>query len=212
MHTYYYSRLKECLINPPILAFANPHTPYILDTDCSGVGLGAVLSQTDSEGNEKVVAYYSRTLNTAERKYSVTKQELCALVSAVKHFKPYLYGANFTVRTDHHSLIWLTMMKSPTGMLARWLEILSEYRFDIKHRPGKSHGNCDGLSCRFELGEITHCPAPDQSSLNVEIDKPRSESHEKGSCARGRLLLKHGPANLAHLKPGPAKMTWPKTV
>jgi hypothetical protein len=137
-----------------VLGYPDPHKPFVLDTDASGVGLGAVLSQLDADGNERVIAYYSRSLNSAERKYSVTKLELLSLVSAVKHFRPYLYGTPFTVRTDHHSLIWLTRLKAPSGILARWFETLSEYHYDIKHRPGKYHSNADGLSRRFEQGEV----------------------------------------------------------
>ena len=77
-----------------------------------------------------------------------------ALVSAIRHFKSYLYGAKFRCRTDHHSLLWLQNMKPPQGILARWLETLSNYSFTVEHRPGRLHQNADGLS-RLPIPEDT---------------------------------------------------------
>ena len=61
----------------------------------------------------------------------------------VQHFKPYLWGRQFVVRTDHSALQWLRNFKDPQGQVARWLEILSEYDFKVQHRPGVKHGNAD---------------------------------------------------------------------
>ena len=71
---------------------------------------------------------------------------MLALVWAIQHFRPYLYGKRFTVRTDHSSLQWLQSFHEPEGQVARWLETLSEYDFDVVHRPGKKHTNADSLS------------------------------------------------------------------
>ena len=68
------------------------------------------------------------------------------MVKAVEHFKPYLYGRPFTLRTDHASLMWLCRRKEPSHQVARWLEILSEFRYRVEHRPGVKHGNADALS------------------------------------------------------------------
>ncbi|KAL7865828.1 hypothetical protein SRHO_G00110750 [Serrasalmus rhombeus] len=83
--------------------------------------MGAVLSQVGQEG-EKVVAYFSRTFNKAEQHYCVTRRELLAVVRAISHFKYYLCGLPFTVRTDHAALQWLMSFKEPEGQIARWLE------------------------------------------------------------------------------------------
>lgn len=127
------------------MAYPNYDKTFIVDSDCSGVGIGVVLSQ-DDEGKERPIAYYSRSLNSAERKYGITKQEMCAMVSSIRHFRHYLLGKEFVARVDHHSLIWLQSLKAPTGILARWLETLSEFQFTVIHRPGRLHGNTDGLS------------------------------------------------------------------
>ena len=113
--------------------------------DASDYGLGAVISQWQ-DGQEKVIAYASRVLDDRERRYSTTKKEILAMVYAIKHFRHYLYGRPFTVRTDHNALKWLQSFKKPEGQVARWLELLAQYDYKIEHRPGKKHQNADALS------------------------------------------------------------------
>ena len=123
-----------------------------MDTDASGNAIGAALNQIQN-CQERVIAYGSKSLSMAERNYSVTHRELLAVVHFVQHFKPYLFGKNFLLRMDHGSLRWLFNFKEPEGQLARWLETLSQYRFDIEHRKGTLHTNCDALS-RFPEGQL----------------------------------------------------------
>ena len=118
--------------------------PYVLDTDVSLTGIGAVLSQV-IDGEEYMLSYASRTLDKAPRN-CVTRRELLAVVHFVRLMRPYLYGRKFTVRSDHSSLQWLLNFKEPESQLIWWMETLSEYQFDIQHRPGKKHSNADGLS------------------------------------------------------------------
>ena len=89
-----------------ILGYPDPRLQYILDTDASNDGAGAVLSQMQ-DSRERVIAYFSKTFNSSERNYYVTPKELVAVILAVKHFRSYLYGQRFRLRTDHASLIWL---------------------------------------------------------------------------------------------------------
>ena len=93
-----------------------------------------------------MIAYASRTLSKAERQYCATRRELLALIWGAQHFRPYLYGQRFVVRTDHNALKWLRNFKQPEGQVARWLEILSEYNMEIEHRPGRQHTNADAPS------------------------------------------------------------------
>ena len=120
--------------------------PFELHTDWSGVGLGAVLVQRDDQGREYVIAYASRSNNRTERNYSSYAGECPAAVWGVSHFRVYLYGRHFVLLTDHEPLKWLMTNEKLTGMHARWAHILSEYDFEIKHRPGKRSGDADGLS------------------------------------------------------------------
>ena len=139
--------LKHKLVTAPILAYPQISEPFILDTDASNYAIGAVLSQ-NQDGDERVIAYASRTLSKPEQNYCVTRRELLAIVNFLKHFRHYLYGQEVLVRTDHGALRWLLNFKNPEGQIARWLEVITQYRLTIKHRPGRVHSNADGLSRR----------------------------------------------------------------
>eukprot|EP00731_Ephydatia_muelleri_P003764 Em0001g3764a len=144
--THAFLELKKRLVSTPVLVMPQFTQEFILDTNASGEGLGAVLSQV-IEGEEKVVAYASKTLTRTERKYCATRREMLALVWATHHFRPYLYGHRFVLRTDHSALQWLHNFKEPEGQTARWLEQLAEYNYRVVHRPGRHHTNADSLSC-----------------------------------------------------------------
>lgn len=102
--------IKQCLISAPILTCPDFSRPFVIQTDASQVGLGCVLSQEFSEG-EQVIAYASRTLTAQETKYSTTELECLTVVFAVEKFRPYIEGVHFTIITDHHSLKWLHNLK-----------------------------------------------------------------------------------------------------
>ena len=140
-----FETLKQRLTEAPILAHPDFEKEFILDTDASDVAIAAVLSQK-IDGKEHVIAYASKTLSKCERRYCVTRKELLAVVNYVRHFRHYLYGKKFTLRTDHGSLRWIMNFKNPEGQVARWLEILSSYDMKIEHRAGRLHSNADGLS------------------------------------------------------------------
>lgn len=140
-----FSTLKQRLTHTPVLAFPDFTKPFTLDTDASDSGIGAVLSQT-ADGQERVIAYASRSLTKTERRYCVTRKELLAAVTFIQQFRPYLLGSKFKLRTDHSSLRWLQTFKEPEGQMARWLETLQEYQFDIVHRAGTKHRNADAMS------------------------------------------------------------------
>ena len=124
-----FDKLRKCLCAPPVLAFPDFSREFILDTDASDCGIGGVLSQIDANGRERVIAYGSRTLSKLERQYCVTWRELLAVVAFTDHFRHYLLGEPFTLRTDHGFLTWLSNFKEPTGQLARWLEKLQAFNF-----------------------------------------------------------------------------------
>lgn len=92
--------------------------PFVIQTDASGYGLGAVLSQTYPVG-EKVISYISRSLTKPVQKYTTTERECLAVLFAIEKFRPYIEGTRFTVITDHYSLKWLNNIKDPVGRIAR---------------------------------------------------------------------------------------------
>ena len=134
--------------------FSDGFRQYILDTDASNFGLIGVLSQIQDDV-ECVVVYCSRAL-----RYCTTKREMLAAVAMCIQFRLYLCGAKFTLRTDHKSLVWLHRFKDAEGTLAWWLHAPQQFQFSIVHRPGRDHGNADGLS-RVHLSPCRQCTQPD---------------------------------------------------
>lgn len=155
-----FDTLKKHLTEAPILAFPNcrPDAPtFVLDTDASDSAIGGVLSQ-EIDGVERVIAFASRSLSKPEKHYCTTRRELLALVHFTRHFRPYLLGRHFYIRTDHASLTWLQSLKDIDGQLARWLLSLQEFQFTIMHRAGDKHQNADALS-RYPHQGIETCPS-----------------------------------------------------
>lgn len=140
-----FQKCKELITNSPVLAYPDFSKPFKLTTDASNIAIGSVLSQFDHP-----IAYYSRTLNTAERNYSTIEKELLAIVDSTKHFRPYLYGQKFTIETDHNPLVWLSKIKEPNSRLIRWKLKLGEFQFEIKYKKGKENSVADALS-RIDL-------------------------------------------------------------
>ena len=167
-----FEHLKTALCSAPVLNFPVKGAKFILDTDASERGIGAVLSQLvpietpdGSEAyEERVLSYASRTLSVHEKRYCTTRKELLAVVWFLRHYRSYLYGQEFLVRTDHSSLQWICNFWEPEGQIARWLQVLGEYNFKVLHRPGKQHQNADGLSRR---GPCKQC--------HQEFDEPATE-------------------------------------
>jgi hypothetical protein len=109
-----FQELKIRLVTAPILGYPLPEGRFILDTDASNCAMGAVLSQ-EQEGKEVVIAYGSIVFSKSEKNYCVTRRELLAIVYFTEHFRHFLKGRNFKLRTDHNSLRWLFSFKEPEG-------------------------------------------------------------------------------------------------
>ena len=116
--------MKARLLCAPILGFPNERDIFTLCTDASLTGIGAVLSQNQTNA-EKVIAYASKSLQKGQRNYSANKRELYAVVFFTNYFEEYLLGQKFPIVTDHRALVWLYSFKDPDGLVARWLEKLS---------------------------------------------------------------------------------------
>lgn len=144
--------IKRLLTEAPVLAIPRGDRRFILKTDaCSTWGLGGVLTQPQDEGEDRPIGYYARRLKSAELNYTVTEQELLAVVACARHFRSYLWGRKWTLITDHSALRWLHTMRDTVdgGMssrLTRWSLLLQEYNFEVQHKPGKLHHDADALS------------------------------------------------------------------
>ena len=120
--------------------------PLRLDTDASQYGVGAVISHVFPNGEEKPIAFASRTLNKSERNYAQIETETLSIIFGIKKFHQYLYGRKFLLVTDHKPLVTLLGPKSgiPTlaaARLQRWAILLSAYQYEIEYRSMLKHAN-----------------------------------------------------------------------
>ncbi|VDI32099.1 Hypothetical predicted protein, partial [Mytilus galloprovincialis] len=140
-----FDRLREAMVSAPVLSLPNATDPFILDRDASDKAIWAEILQVQGE-QERAISCASFTLTPERQKYCATRKELLAIVRFTRLFRHYLLGRRFTVRTDYSSLTWLTNFKELQGQIARWLEEISQFDMEIKHRPGAKHPNADALS------------------------------------------------------------------
>ena len=144
------------LTSTPVLSSRDFEKTFILQTDASNYGIGAVLSQTNAEGLDHPVAYFSHKLLDREQKCSTIKKECLAIKLAVKAFQIYLLGHPFIIQTDHQTLQWLSNVKDENSHLTRWSLALQSYQFEIEHRKGRTNANADSLSRGFPPKEVLH--------------------------------------------------------
>ena len=168
-----FEALKACLIRAPILGFPTEEGRFLLDTDTSlfGVGGGGGLNQLQ-DGREVVIAYASRSLRLSQRRYCTTRREMLAAVVMCTHFRSYLRGAQFTLRTDHSSLRWLQKFRNEDGMLARWY-LLGQFSVTFEYRPGAQHAKADGMSRQCGQCQRPDCPVSASDSLVADRDVPQ---------------------------------------
>ena len=142
-----FTELKEKLSNTPILRYPDFSQEFILDTDASFDTIGAVLSQTDREGRERVIAFGSRSMTKHELGYCITRKELLAVFHFTQHFKHYLYGKRFILRTDHRAITFMLTTRKPiTAQFQNWINFLSSLNIKLEYRKGEKHGNADAIS------------------------------------------------------------------
>ena len=141
-----FNTLKKALCKSPVLCNPDFDKRFILQTDASDRGVGAVLSQEDESGRDRPIAYFSRKLLPRESRYSTVEKECLAIKLGVEAFSVYLIGREFTIQTDHRSLVWLNKLKEKNARLTRWSLALQAYTFNVVHRAGSANGNADALS------------------------------------------------------------------
>ncbi len=148
-HQQILEELIGMLVSPPVLAYPNFNLPFKLHNDASERGLGAILYQCQ-DGKLGVIRYGSRTLTAAEKNYRLHsgKLKFLALKCAVcEKFRDYLFCApHFTVYSDNNPLTYVMSMAKLNAVGHHWVGELSDFRFDLKYRPGKANIDADTLS------------------------------------------------------------------
>ncbi|XP_056598991.1 uncharacterized protein LOC130417451 [Triplophysa dalaica] len=142
-----FTQVKAALCGGPLLHAPDFSLPFLLQTDASDRGVGAVLSQ-EIEGEDRPVLYISRKLSRAEMRYSTIEKECLAIRWAVLTLRYYLLGREFTLCSDHAPLQWLHRMKDTNARITRWYLALQPFKFQVIHRPGTQMAVADFLSRR----------------------------------------------------------------
>ncbi|KAI4293353.1 hypothetical protein PAPHI01_2627 [Pancytospora philotis] len=180
-----FSSIAKEMAKGRVLALPRRDGAFILTTDASGVGVGAVLSQIQ-DGEERPVAFYSARHSGPEERYSTTEQELLAIVSAIRHFRYYLMGRQFTLKTDHKALVYLWESKDRNNRLFRWAIQLQEYSFKLEYVKGVDNYS-DVLSRAFNCLAVS-----ERSSAGLEA--PKEETSWAEIIQKAHLETGHGSA------------------
>ena len=188
-----FDKAKELLSSDTLLVHYNPNWPVLLQCDASPYGLGSVISHVLPNGEERPIAFASRSLSPSEKNYAQYEREALAIVFGLGKFHKYLHGRFFTIVTDHKPLIQVFGDKPISSMasarIIRWQMLLGAYQYDICYKPGKEHCNADGLS-RLP---ITDTPATEVSHINLLADidsSPITASEIRASIKKDLVLSK----------------------
>ena len=174
-----FRELKERLTTSPVLAYPDFSRAFILETDASVQGIGALLSQRQEDQRLHPIAYASRALSPVEQRYSITELETLAVVWAISHFHHYLYGNSVTIFTDHTAVKAVLETANPTAKHAKharwWTRVYGWGVKDVKilYRPGRENSNADALSLHPLL------PAPAIGIAEDEMQVSRIDCPER---------------------------------
>lgn len=146
-----FNTLRDALITEPVLAYPDFSKPFVVVSDASQEAVGGLLAQ-EIDGEERPIAYYSKTLNSAQQRYPSVERELLAVIMLVKHFRPYLLNNKFKIVTDCRALKYIFSLKDPSSRLVRFALLLSQYEYEVVHRKGILNSQADALS-RIKLPE-----------------------------------------------------------
>ena len=174
-----FTRSKQLLTSAKVQVHYDPRLDLVVASDASAYGIGAVLSHKMPNGEERPVAFASRTLSSAERNYAQVEKEALVCVFAVKKFHSYIFGQSFTLVTNHKPLLTLFGENKPispqvSAGVQQWALTLAMYNYQIAFKPTAAHSNADGLS-RLPLPEApSEVPVPAELVLLVEhlLDAP----------------------------------------
>ena len=141
-----FHKLKKAVMSAPVLAYPDPNKEYLLEMDASKLGLGAVLSQKQSNGRYHLVVFGSRALHGEEINYHSTKLEFLAMKWSIQHFQTYILGHHFKVCMDNYPLTYFLTSPNMDAMKQRWINELAKYDFSIEYQKGKNNTVADALS------------------------------------------------------------------
>ncbi|GBG88380.1 hypothetical protein CBR_g47079 [Chara braunii] len=149
-----FKRLKHALMNHEVLMVLDPQNPFIVTTDASQYGIGAVLAQQDGK-KLRPIEYMSKKMPSKKLAKSTYERELYALYKALVHWRHFLLGRFFYLRTDHQTLKWIKTQPALSDALKRWIEVIDQYDFKLEYLKGEYNKVADALSRRADyLGAL----------------------------------------------------------
>ena len=176
------------MIRDPVLALPDLTKPFEVQTDASDFALGGVLVQ---EGHP--VAYESRKLSDAERRYTAQENELLAVIHCLRVWRHYLLGSKFVVKMDNSAVSHFLTQPKLTPKQARWQEFVAEFDLQFEHRAGRTNQAADALSRKAELAAVTLLANLSASRVHIPIRERIKENLEKDPVVRTLLkLVKEG--------------------
>ena len=179
-----FAELKARCLRAPVLQFADFNKPFLLETDASGDGLGAVLSQKQSDGKYHPVAYGSHGLKGGEKRYHSSKLEFLALKWAIiDHFKEYLQYLPFTVKTDNNPLTYVLTTPNLDATGHRWVAALASFKMNLEYVKGSDNKVADALSC------ITQ--RLDEEAVREVLKKVKEGDIGRAECDDPRMIQQH---------------------
>jgi hypothetical protein len=192
-----FEKLRTSLVTEPVLAYPDFSKEFLIYTDASNYGAGAVLSQMH-DGKDRPIAYASRHFNKAESNYSTIEKEAAAVVFGIQRFRHYLQDNPFVIVSDHRPLQWLKTFKDEGGRLGRWSIMLANMNYTIRFRPGRVNENADFLS-RIPVSSVQ---AREESDNLVLVWEQRDDP----LCSDIRYVLEHGELKEGNKYPVPCWM------
>ncbi|KAF8756857.1 hypothetical protein RHS01_03817 [Rhizoctonia solani] len=169
-----FQELKSLVTRSPVLIHSDPSLPYYLETDASGVAMGAILSQQGEDNRLHPIAYMSKSFSGAEANYDTHDKELLAIIKALEEWRIFLEATDKPVQvfTDHRNLEYWMQARTFNRRHARWRVFLSDFNFEIHYCPGKQSGKPDALSRR---SDYTDTPQEPEVMLPAEVFANTSE-------------------------------------
>ena len=167
-------RLQQAMMTLPVLALPDFNTPFEVETDSLGYGVGAVLMQ-----NKRPIAFYSHTLAMRDRAKPVYERELMAVVLAVQRWRPYLLGRAFIVKTDQPSLKFLLEQRVIQPQYQKWIAKLLGYSFEVVYKPGFENKAEDTLSRVPPTVHLNQLTTPNLIDLKVIREEVEKDEHLK---------------------------------
>jgi transposase InsO family protein len=197
-----FNNLKGRMTETPILAYPDFKKPFYIQSDASAVGAGAVLYQLNDEKLPNAVAYGSWKFDSAQTRYTATEREMLGIMLSIRKWKPYFWGRDFVIETDHQPLAGVLKLDDPHGRIARWASELQQFNASIIYIKGIDNIFGDPLSRVHEttatVEEILMFELIEETRFSEALSEAISEDHiideieTKDKIEKCLLLLSFG--------------------